>query len=190
MARLVELVGAGEPRWPRADDGHALARALGGRLGDEPALLKPRSMMLTSSFFIATAGIGMAPTVQAPSQGAGQTRPVNSGKLLVSSRRLRASRQRPRYSRSFHLGMRLLIGQPEAAPSYMTAPWQKGVPQSMQRAAWSRNSSLVLKAVWNSFQSFTRSAGARSGGSARSYSIKPVGLAIHHLTKKICFDYR
>ena len=60
----------------------------------------------------------------------------------------------------------------------MTPEWQKGVPQSMQRAAWERNSSSVLKAEWNSFQSLTRSAGGLSGGNARSYSMKPVGCAM------------
>jgi hypothetical protein len=78
---------------------------------------QPRSMMVTSLSLIAIAGFGMEPRVQAPSQGAGQTRPVNSGKLFVSRRRRSASSQRPRYARSFHSGMRLWIGQPETAPS-------------------------------------------------------------------------
>ena len=73
------------------------------------------------------------------------------------------------------------MGQPETAPSYRTPEWQKGVPQSMQRAAWMRDSSSAPKASWNSFQSPTRSAGGRSGGSARSYSMKPVGFAIVRL---------
>ena len=72
-------------------------------------------MMAHSMFLIVTAGSEM-PRTQLPSHGAGHTRPVNSGKLLVFSSRSSASRHRPRYTRSFHSGMRLLMGQPEAAP--------------------------------------------------------------------------
>ena len=42
-----------------------------------------------------TAG-SLIPNTQAPSQGAGQVLPVNSGKLLVLDKRSRASFQRPR----------------------------------------------------------------------------------------------
>ena len=41
-----------------------------------------RSMMADSMFLMVTGGLVM-PKTQAPSQGAGQTRPVNSGKLFV-----------------------------------------------------------------------------------------------------------
>jgi hypothetical protein len=61
------------------------------------------------------------------SQGAGQTRPVNSGKLLVECSTSSASRQLPRYTRSFQSGMMLFTGQPLL---------QNGMPQSMQRAPW------------------------------------------------------
>ena len=60
------------------------------------------------------------------SQGAGQMRPVISGKLFVACRRAAASSQRPRCTRSFQSGMRLPRGQPA---------WQNGTPQSMQRVA-------------------------------------------------------
>jgi len=39
-------------------------------------------MMVHSMFLMVTAG-SLIPRTQAPSQGAGQTRPVNSGKLFV-----------------------------------------------------------------------------------------------------------
>jgi hypothetical protein len=64
-------------------------------------------------------------SVQAASHGAGQMRPVNSGKLLVECNTSSASRQLPRYTRSFQSGMMLLTGQPVV---------QNGMPQSMQRA--------------------------------------------------------
>ena len=70
-------------------------------------------------------GSSLIPRTHAASQGAGQSRPVNSGKLLVACRRSMASDQSSRYTRSFHSGMRLPRGQPS---------WQKGMPQSMQRA--------------------------------------------------------
>ena len=77
-----------------------------------------------------------SPQVQAASHRAGQTRLVNSGKRLVASRRRRASSHLPRQISSFHSGIRLLSGQPEAAPPSIIPDWQKGTPQSMQRPAW------------------------------------------------------
>ena len=65
-------------------------------------------------------------SVHAASHGAGQMRPVNSGKLLVLCRVSMAAFQSLRYTRSLKSGMMLLTGQPLV---------QKGVPQSMQRAA-------------------------------------------------------
>jgi hypothetical protein len=63
--------------------------------------------------------------VQAASHGAGQMRPVNSGKLLVECSTSLAWRQFCLNTRSFQSGMMLLIGQPLM---------QNGMPQSMQRA--------------------------------------------------------
>ena len=65
--------------------------------------------------------------VHAASQGAGQMRPVNSGKLLVLCSTVMAFCQSPWYTRSLKSGMMLLTGQPLL---------QNGVPQSMQRAPW------------------------------------------------------
>ena len=65
-------------------------------------------------------------STQAASHGAGQMRPVNSGKLLVLCSTAIAFFQSPRYTRSLKSGMMLLTGQPLL---------QNGVPQSMQRAA-------------------------------------------------------
>ena len=57
-------------------------------------------------------GGSLIPSTQLPSHGAGQTLPVNSGKLLVCSRRYRASCHRPLCTRSFHSGIKLPSGQP------------------------------------------------------------------------------
>ena len=64
-------------------------RAGGGSALTQPSA-KARSAMASSIILMFTAGRLMA-TVQLPSQGAGQTRPVNSGKLLVLERRTHAS---------------------------------------------------------------------------------------------------
>ena len=82
--------------------------------------------MIDSSTCLMVTGSSLIPRTQAASQGAGQSRPVKSGKLLVACSRSIASRQLSRYTRSFQSGMMLSSGQPS---------WQKGMPQSMQRAA-------------------------------------------------------
>ena len=58
------------------------------------------------------------------------------------------------------------MGQPVASPAIISPVWQNGVPQSMQRAPWSR-SFLDGNSSWNSPQSWMRSSGVRSGGSSR-----------------------
>ncbi len=76
------------------------------------------------------------PSTQAVSHGAGQSRPVNSGKLFVACSRSMAACQSSRQTRSFHSGIRFPSGQPL---------WQNGMPQSMQRPAcfsrWSAGNS-------------------------------------------------
>mmetsp|Transcript_5348 Transcript_5348/g.17312 ORF Transcript_5348/g.17312 Transcript_5348/m.17312 type:complete len:337 (-) Transcript_5348:5050-6060(-) len=101
-------------------------RVAGGRGTIQPSS-KALSMMEHSMFLIVT-GCSMMPSTQAPSQGAGHTRPVNSGKLLVASRRCSAAFHWPSYTSSFHSGILLPRGQPVAFW------WQKGTPQFMQRA--------------------------------------------------------
>ena len=82
-------------------------------------------MIATSTFLIVT-GSWLMPSTQAGSHGAGHSRPVNSGKLLVACNRSIAPVQSSRQTRSFHSGIRLPSGQPV---------WQNGIPQSMQRPA-------------------------------------------------------
>ena len=89
-------------------------RVLGASATTQPSS-QALSIIAHSMLLMATGGF-MIPRVQEPSQGAGQTRPVNSGKLLVLCRRSSASRHRPRYTRSFHSGIRLFTGQPLAMP--------------------------------------------------------------------------
>ena len=69
-------------------------------------------------------------STHADSHGAGQIRPVNSGKLFVAWSFVSASRQWSRYTRSFQSGIRFPSGHPW---------WQNGIPQSMHRAPWARS---------------------------------------------------
>ncbi len=85
--------------------------------------------MISFSTCSMVTGSWLMPSTQDASHGAGQSRPVNSGKLLVACSRSMASCQRSRYTRSFHSGIRLPSGQPL---------WQNGMPQSMHRLAWVR----------------------------------------------------
>src|SRR3954452_10392380 len=123
---------------------------------------KAWSMIRCSICLIVTASSLMSST-QAASHGAGQIRPVNSGKLLVACRASIASRQRSRKTRSFQSGIRFPSGQPE---------WQNGMPQSMQRAPCSRSPSTA-SGSWYSAKSFTRSSIGRLRGVTRSSFRKP-----------------
>src|SRR4051812_38519113 len=128
------------------------------------AAAKPCSTMLTSTCLIVT-GSSLIPSTQLASHGAGQRRPVNSGKLFVACRRSSASDQSPRYTRSFHSGMRFPSGQPT---------WQNGMPQSMHRAAWVRRWSAG-NGSYTSRQSRRRTGTERRAGSSRPYFMNPVG---------------
>ncbi len=68
--------------------------------------------MIAHSIDLIVTGWSLMLSVHEASHGAGQTRPVNSGKLLVECRTSSASRQLPRKTRSFQSGMMLLTGQP------------------------------------------------------------------------------
>ncbi len=88
--------------------------------------------MISFSTCLMVTGSLLMPSTHAASHGAGHSRPVNSGKLLVAWSRSIASRQRSRYTRSFQSGMMLPSGQPSL---------QNGMPQSMHRLACVRSSS-------------------------------------------------
>ena len=102
--------------------------------------------MIACSMLLIPTGSSLTFNVHAASHGAGQMRPVNSGKLLVERRTSNAFFQSDRYTRSLKSGMMLLTGHP---------PMQKGVPQSMHRAVWTFDSSS-FSAITNSLWFFTR----------------------------------
>ena len=66
-----------------------------GGLGRTQPSSKALSMISTSTCLMVT-GSWLMPRTQEASQGAGHSRPVNSGKLLVACSRSMASRQRSR----------------------------------------------------------------------------------------------
>ncbi len=103
-----------------------LPLAVAGGCGTTHPSSQPLSMILCSIDLMPT-GASSRLSVHAASHGAGHTRPVNSGKLLVLCRTSSAVFQSCRYTRSLKSGMMLLTGQPLL---------QKGMPQSMQRAPW------------------------------------------------------
>src|SRR5574337_738555 len=138
--------------------------AAGGRGTTQPSA-QARSMIACSIDLMPTASSLML-SVHAASHGAGQIRPVNSGKLLVLCSVSIAARQSSRYTRSLKSGIRLLTGQ----------PWmQNGVPQSMQRAPW-RCACSVRSPRTNSLKFFTRVATGSQSSSMRSNSGNPVIL--------------
>src|SRR3954471_8287540 len=151
------------------------------RNGGGSGVIQPSSHALSeiacSICLIVTASSLMSST-QAASHGAGQMRPVNSGKLLVASAIRLASRQRPRNTASFQSGIRLPSGQPE---------WQNGIPQSMQRAPWSFSSGSA-SGSWYSSKSWSRCATGRFGPFTRWIFMKPPTspIARQHLLRGLC----
>ena len=117
---LLSWAAQARPAGPEPTTATRLPVRVSGGSGTTQPSSKPLSMMAHSMFLIVTGG-ALMPSTHAPSHGAGQTRPVNSGKLLVLCSRSSASRHRPRYTRSFHSGIRLLTGQPDAMPLRMRA---------------------------------------------------------------------
>ena len=71
------------------------------------------SSTVRSSTCLIVTGSRLIPTTHAVSQGAGQSRPVNSGKLLVACNRSIAELKSPRYIKSFHSGIKFPSGHPE-----------------------------------------------------------------------------
>ena len=89
-----ELLGGGEARPARSrSTATALPVRTDGGTGTTQPSSQARSMIDTSTCLMVT-GSWLMPSTHAPSQGAGQRRPVNSGKLLVACSRSMASRQR------------------------------------------------------------------------------------------------
>ena len=86
---------AARPAGPEPTTATFLPLRTSGGDGTTQPSSKPLSMIATSMALMVTGG-SMMPSTQEPSHGAGQTRPVNSGKLFVWCRRSSASFQRPR----------------------------------------------------------------------------------------------
>src|SRR5438093_317738 len=139
-------------------------RSTGGSRPTQPS--SKACSMIESSIALIVTGSSLISSTHEPSHGAGQSRPVHSGKLFVACRRSIASRQWSLYTRSFQSGMMFPSGQPW---------WQNGMPQSIHRAACFLSSSWG-KGRWTSFQSRIRSSTGRVGHFLRLISRKPVTL--------------
>ncbi len=85
-----QLLGGGQPGGPGADHGHPLAGGRRAGTGTTQSSAQARSTISYSMRSMVT-GSSLMPRTQAPSHGAGHSRPVNSGKLLVACRRSAAS---------------------------------------------------------------------------------------------------
>ena len=85
MAGARQLLGAGQARRAGADDRDPLAGLACGGCGTIQPSSQPRSTIAHSIDLMVT-GLSLMLSVQAASHGAGQMRPVNSGKLLVECR--------------------------------------------------------------------------------------------------------
>lgn len=76
--------------------------------------------MIEHSMLLIDTGFSIIPRTQEPSQGAGHTLPVNSGKLLVSRRRSNASRHLFWYTNSLNSGILFPRGHPEFSYNLLT----------------------------------------------------------------------
>src|SRR5882757_6235546 len=97
----VSCCAAARPAGPEPTTATFLPVSLSGGSGTTQPSLKALSMISTSTCLMVTAS-WLMPSTHDASHGAGHSRPVNSGKLLVACRRSMASRQRSRWTRSFH----------------------------------------------------------------------------------------
>ena len=96
MAGARQLLRAGEPGRPGADDGDGPAAARAGGCGTIQPSSQARFTIASSICLIVTALPSWISSTHAASHGAGQRRPVNSGKLFVRWSCSIASRQRSR----------------------------------------------------------------------------------------------
>ena len=181
-ARL-SCAGAGQARRARADDRDLLAGALlrAARATTQPSS-KPLSMIAHSMLLMVTGG-SLMPSTHEPSQGAGQTRPVNSGKLLVLCRRVERLLPLPAVDEVVPLGDQVVDRAAGGHARRSACPvWQNGTPQSMQRAPCSR--SVLTRAGGRGTRRQSRTRVVRIAVArqlARSYSMKPVGLPMARL---------
>ena len=103
---LLSISAAARPEGPEPITATFLSDLTGGTRGLTYPFSKPFSIS-DSSFSFTVTGVSFKPQVQAASQRAGHTRPVNSGKLFVFKSLARACSRLLLYISSFHSGMRL-----------------------------------------------------------------------------------
>ena len=130
MACFVQLSARTSPAGPEPTTATRRPVRFAGGSGTTQPSSKPLSMIACSIDFIVT-GSPIKPTVQEPSQGAGHTRPVNSGSCLFCGGAPRLSPQAPVY-KIVPFRNQIMNRAPEVPPSISIPVWQYGVPQSMR----------------------------------------------------------
>ena len=92
---LVSCCAAASPAGPDPTTATVNPVRVSGMTGTTPPSAQARSMISTSTCLIVT-GSALMPSTQDASHGAGHSRPVNSGKLLVACSRSAAAAQSDR----------------------------------------------------------------------------------------------
>ena len=95
-------------------------------------------MHIGSGFFLLAfvdTGAACTPQVQAASQSAGQTLPVNSGKLWVLCQSLVCLIHSAAVDKLVYFRYQIVPGQPDAMPAIIIPAWEKGTPQSIHLSA-------------------------------------------------------
>ncbi len=132
VAGARELLRGREPRGAGADDRRRACRSSRARHAARDRA-RARDRRCARSIVLMVTGSSSRSSTHDASHGAGQTRPVTSGKLFVAMRGARPLHRAPARTRDRSTrGSRLPSGQPW---------WQNGMPQSMQRDACARTSS-------------------------------------------------
>lgn len=137
-----------EPKQREAEPGNMASQAASSTNDRIWAL----SMMESSTDLMPT-GSSMMPKTQAPSHGAGQTRPVNSGKLFVFISRRNASSQFPLLIRIF-LPVQALGDECGQSVAWVRWAWlQCFTPDTRARCNWSEDMTVEVRSG-ESFGSF------------------------------------
>ena len=142
-------------------------RMAGGSGSIQPSS-QPRSVM---AHLVVFDGHGRAwmPTMQELRRERA-ARPVKFGEVIGSVEAVQGFAPEPAIKEVVPFGYEVVDRAARSGAAYMTAPWQKGgAAVHAAGGPVSRNSSLVLKAEWNSFQSLhaLRRGPVGRGGRAR-----------------------
>ncbi len=146
---------------------------------------KPLSMIAHSMFLIVTGG-SLMPSTHEPSQGAGQTRPVNSGKVVGLVQALERFPPQPAIDQIVPFGDQVV----DRAAGGHAADQLAGVAErnAAIHAARALVAQLLFRMCCGTRSSRARALAARGRRAARAvYSMKPVGLPMYF---SLQYDHR